>query len=131
MSDWKRMGAAVRARREALRLTQDQAAARASVGVTTWRQVELGNQQRYRGLTLAAVSQALDWPADACARIAEGEDVDQLMDEQPGDDAGESPSGVPAALSGAWGEMTAEQRRSLLDYAEWLRQQVKRDAQSD
>jgi DNA-binding XRE family transcriptional regulator len=55
---------AVRRRRAELQLTQEDAAAKAGVAVTTWRMIEAGRTDSFRALTLVAVARALDWPSD-------------------------------------------------------------------
>lgn len=70
--DRQRIGAAFAERRGYLGLTQDEAAQRAGVGVTTWRLIEGGKAQP-RPTTLAAIARALNWPPDAASRLARGE----------------------------------------------------------
>lgn len=68
-----RIGAAIKARREALGLSQREAAALADgMSPTTWGQLERGRTGRPQGLTLAAVCRALRWPASAIEDAAEG-----------------------------------------------------------
>lgn len=80
---WQVAGDQVRARRVELGLTQQEAAARADVGSSTWLLLERGRQQSFRSLTLAAVARALRWTPDSIDRILRGEDPVPLA-EPPG-----------------------------------------------
>ena len=60
----------VRTRRAALGLTQEAAAEKAHIGVSTWRLLEKGDTSGFRGLTLARAAQALDVPADYLLSVA-------------------------------------------------------------
>ncbi|HUG87105.1 MAG TPA: helix-turn-helix transcriptional regulator [Euzebya sp.] len=55
---------AVRRRRAELQLTQEDAAEKAGVAVTTWRMIEAGRTNSFRALTLVAVARALEWQPD-------------------------------------------------------------------
>lgn len=62
------LGTRVRARREALGLTIDQAAARAdNMSPTTWSRVEAG--KTVRGLTYGGVDKVLRWVPGSCTRF--------------------------------------------------------------
>jgi len=45
-----------------------------AVSESTWRHVENGTGKKLRPSTTAAIAAILQWPADALARIAAGED---------------------------------------------------------
>ncbi|MGH3503143.1 MAG: helix-turn-helix domain-containing protein [Nocardioidaceae bacterium] len=58
-----------------LRLSQQELAERSGVSVSTLRLMQRGAEgRRWTNRTLAAVSTALDWPADYMIRILRGED---------------------------------------------------------
>lgn len=69
------MGTAAKRRRAELGLTQAELLDRMEppLGIETLRRVEAGDQPNYRLTTLAAVSRALGWPANALEQIAHGE----------------------------------------------------------
>lgn len=71
---WLRVADLVRARRKELRLTQQEAVARAGGGVSlaVWNNLENGRQDAYRPSTLAAVARALNWSVDSIDRILDG-----------------------------------------------------------
>jgi len=68
---WRGLGERVRQRREVLRLSIDEAAARAPMAATTWTRVEQG--KAVRGLTFSGVDKVLSWNEGACkAFLASG-----------------------------------------------------------
>lgn len=72
--DWDAVAAAIRARLVEIDMTQADLAARAGVALMTVREMQHNLTPRRRNpRTLAAVSEALGWPADQLARILEGE----------------------------------------------------------
>lgn len=72
--DWERMGQAAKRRRGELALTQEDLVRR-GLAIQTIRQIEKGKPDgvAFRPNTLATMSAALRWPADALERIAYGE----------------------------------------------------------
>ena len=71
--DWDAVAAAIRGRLVDLDMTQADLAARAGVALMTVRELQHNLKPRRRNpRTLAAVSEALGWPADQLARILEG-----------------------------------------------------------
>lgn len=70
--NWKRLGNAVRSRRETLGLTQRAAISAAGITEKTWIEVEKGTRGARQPLTLAAIDRALHWPAGTCRQISEG-----------------------------------------------------------
>lgn len=72
--DWTRMGQAAKRRRGELGVTQEQLV-RPGLAIQTIRQIEKGKPDgvAFRPNTLATMSAALRWPADALERIAQGE----------------------------------------------------------
>lgn len=74
--DWKAAADAAVARRAELGLTQEEVVARMGEGavhIESLRRFERAERDVYRSTTLAAISKALDWPADTLRRIAHGE----------------------------------------------------------
>jgi transcriptional regulator with XRE-family HTH domain len=74
-TDWRRIAAAVKARREALHLTQAEAATKGGLSEPSWNVLENARGKSYKSRTLRGVTIALDWPADAIERIGQGEDA--------------------------------------------------------
>jgi transcriptional regulator with XRE-family HTH domain len=78
--DWDAVAIAIRGRLVDLDMTQADLAARAGVALMTVRELQHNLKPRRRSpRTLAAVSEALGWPADQLTRIVEGQaapDVD-------------------------------------------------------
>jgi transcriptional regulator with XRE-family HTH domain len=74
--DWTAVAEQVRARREFLRLTQEQAAAATEKDVSTanWSVIERGGRTSYRNATLKGVCRVLDWTPDSIDRILRGEE---------------------------------------------------------
>jgi transcriptional regulator with XRE-family HTH domain len=71
-NDWTAVGAAVRARREELGLTQVELATAANVSDSTVRVLETARRTTYRRGNLRAIARALRWPDDAIDRIRAG-----------------------------------------------------------
>jgi transcriptional regulator with XRE-family HTH domain len=89
--DWAAVAAALNARVAALRMTQQELASRSGVSPATIREIQHNHRPRKRyGRTLAALSEALQWPAEylddvlvgrsseATGRSAQGDD-DQVL----------------------------------------------------
>lgn len=74
VTTWEAVAAAVQRRMDDLSLTQKALAMRAGVAENTIRKLLSGEEGNYRRVTLASVSNALDWPGDTLQRISEGED---------------------------------------------------------
>lgn len=73
--DWEAVAAAIRARLDELDMTQAELAQRAGVAQETVRELRNNLQPRRRNpRTLAAVSEALDWPQDHLATVLRGEE---------------------------------------------------------
>lgn len=66
---WARVGEAVLKRRVELGMTQQEAAAKAGIGSTTWLLLEKGKQASFRPLTLTAIARALEWQPDAITEM--------------------------------------------------------------
>lgn len=98
--DWERMGQAAKRRRGELGLTQEQLV-RQGLAIQTIRQIEKGKPDgvAFRPNTLATMSAALRWPADALERIASG---------------GEPPAPVPLEVTDRLDALEADVR-SLRD----------------
>lgn len=103
--DTEVLASRVSRRRADLGLTQQEAADRAGVAVTTWRMIEGGSQTNFRALTLAAVARAL------------GLEVDHLLDPSttvpaitPGSDM---PSATASRDNESLASMLAEQMSVL------------------
>lgn len=74
------LGRLVRERREELELTQQEAATRADISMTTWRSIEKGRESDPRGLTLTAMARALEWPPTALRHfLAHGTPIAQSI----------------------------------------------------
>ena len=69
---WDLIPIAVLQKRLDLGLTQQEAADRAGVSLSTWNLLETGNQRRFRPLTLAAIAKALRWTPDSFQRMEDG-----------------------------------------------------------
>lgn len=81
--DWVAVAEAVKARMAALRLKQLDLATRANVSPATIREITNSPRPRRRyGRTLAALSEALEWPADHLDAVLTGREA-----EASGDDA--------------------------------------------
>lgn len=80
--DWDAVGAAIRARMVEIDMTQADLAARAGVAMMTVRELQQNLKTRRRSpRTMAAVSEALGWPADQLARILDGHQPAASADE--------------------------------------------------
>lgn len=77
------LASVVARRRAELQLTQQQAADRAGVAVTTWRMIEGGRQTSFRTLTMAAVARALEWDVDRLLDPAEHHERTEHGDRPP------------------------------------------------
>lgn len=113
---WKRLGQAVRRRRVALGLTQQELADAASLGVNTITNIENGS--RARELNLGRVNRALGWMEGSWQMILEGGDpMVEEAPEQPKDDALriERPSGLTDD------EWAAIREKLVGDLTFWLR----------
>lgn len=81
--DWTAVARAISDRLAELRATQMEVAARARISLTTLRELQHNiNPRRRRPQTLAAVSEALDWPPDYLAKVLRGEDAQPHADEK-------------------------------------------------
>lgn len=81
-TDWGRLGAAVRARREELRRTQTSLATDADVPVDGWREFERGVAERYERNFLEAAEGVLRWRAGSIEAILAGGQSDPLTDSE-------------------------------------------------
>lgn len=75
-TDWQRLGAAVRARRNLLGLAQGKGGPSAA----TWRKVEGAQEYPYAERTVSAICRTLGWPSDAFDRLLAGDDPDTLVE---------------------------------------------------
>jgi hypothetical protein len=81
--DWTAVSRAISDRLAELRTTQMEVAAKARISLTTLRELQHNmNPRRRRPQTLAAVSEALDWPADYLAKVLHGENAQPHPDEK-------------------------------------------------
>ena len=72
--DWNAVAVAIQNRLSETRATQMEVASRAKVSLTTLRELQHNlNPRRRRPQTLAAVSEALGWPAGYLTRVLHGE----------------------------------------------------------
>jgi transcriptional regulator with XRE-family HTH domain len=72
--DWAAVAQAIADRLEQLRMTQMDAASRARISLTTLRELRNNtNPRRRHPQTLAALSVALDWPAEYLSNVLHGE----------------------------------------------------------
>ena len=65
---------AVRERRESLRLSQNDAAARAGLSAGIWNMLENGRRESIRARTAKQIAEALGWTPDSIERLARGEE---------------------------------------------------------
>lgn len=74
--DWGRVAAAIKARRMALALRQEEATARSGgmVSRAVWSNLERAVQDTYRERTLIGVCRVLGWSDDSIDRILRGDD---------------------------------------------------------
>jgi kynureninase len=90
--DWTAVSRAISDRLAELHVTQMEVAVRARISLTTLRELQHNiNARRRRPQTLAALSEALDWPTDYLAKVLHGEDAQLHADENLGP--------VPASLA--------------------------------
>jgi hypothetical protein len=83
--DWTAVSRAISGRLAELRTTQMEVAAKARISLTTLRELQHNiNPRRRRPQTLAALSEALGWPADYLAKVLHGEDVQPHADDKHG-----------------------------------------------
>ena len=81
--DWTAVARAISDRLAELRATQMEVAAKARLSLTTLRELQHNiNPRRRRPQTLAALSEALDWPADYLVKVLHGEDAQPHADEK-------------------------------------------------
>jgi transcriptional regulator with XRE-family HTH domain len=71
---WKAVGDAVRARREEMGPTQQEAALDAGVGTTIWGEIEGGKRDNFTPRILRRVCAELGWSLDSIDRILRGEE---------------------------------------------------------
>lgn len=72
--DWQAVSAAIKARLEELDMTQAELSHRAGVALETVRELQHNLRPRRRSpRTLSAVSEALGWPSDHLALVADGQ----------------------------------------------------------
>ena len=77
MEDWDAVAEAMNARMAALRVTQQDLAAKSGVSPATIRELQHNHQPRRRyGRTLSALSEALDWPPAYLDDVLNGRDPD-------------------------------------------------------
>lgn len=114
---WRALGRAVKARRVALRMSQDDLAEKAGVGVNTVSNIEKGSGPR-RDLTLAAIEDALGWQPGSYLLVLDG-GVPLILEtvSEPEDDALrlERPEGISD------GEWAAISEKLVADLQFWLR----------
>ena len=80
--DWDVVASAITGRLAELRATQMDVAARARISLTTLRELQHNTSPRQRRpQTLAAVSEALGWPADYLTNVLHGKDARPHPDE--------------------------------------------------
>lgn len=80
--DWDAVARTISDRLTETRMTQMDVASRAQVSLTTLRELQHNlNPRRRRPQTLAAISEALGWPADHLEQILRGGQPSQLADE--------------------------------------------------
>jgi transcriptional regulator with XRE-family HTH domain len=82
--DWDAVAAAIRARMAEIDMTQAELAARAGVALMTVRELQHNLTPRRRSpRTLAAISEALGWPADQISRLVGGEPAVDMDADDP------------------------------------------------
>lgn len=69
---WRVVASAVVARQRELGLSQHELVERSGVSAATLRKLRSGESSGFRAVTLARVSEALEWPPDALAVVLEG-----------------------------------------------------------
>ena len=81
--DWDAVAAAISNRLTETRMTQMDLASGASVSLTTVRELQHNlNPRKRRPQTLAAVSEALGWPAGYLGQVLRGEDAEPVEQER-------------------------------------------------
>ncbi len=80
---WRHAGRRVRERRVGLSLSEEDAARRAELDVSTWQRVERGGGRLCRRRRVEAVCTALGWAPDAIERMVVGEEP-KLVGERAG-----------------------------------------------
>lgn len=104
MEDWDAVAKAINERLEETRQTQMEVASKAGVSLTTFRELQHNiNARRRQARTLAAISEALAWPADYLGAVLRGERP------QPHDDEAQDP--VLRDLSAIHDELRALRER--------------------
>lgn len=73
-SAWHVVGAAIRARREELGLSQKAAAEAGGLSEPTWSTIERSASDSYRRQTVVGVCRALGWTLDSIDRLLAGEE---------------------------------------------------------
>jgi transcriptional regulator with XRE-family HTH domain len=121
--DDEAVGAALRARRVALGLTQDDLD---GVSSSTIRKAERG-ELGMRDLTRAAYMRGLQWPNDAIERLRRDGVVHGAVDPAPPTsgqaDQGWSPlAGASGISPETWANLSEDDRRRVVEFAENLRQ---------
>jgi transcriptional regulator with XRE-family HTH domain len=80
--DWDAVAEAIQSRLAETRMTQMDVASRARLSLTTVRELQHNlNPRRRRPQTLAAVSQAMGWPADYLQQVLRGDRPQPHQDE--------------------------------------------------
>lgn len=78
--DWELIGDAVRQRREALGLTQKEAARNGEMSEPVWNALENARQDAFAKRTITKVCRALQWPLDAIDQIGAGVSPSEIKD---------------------------------------------------
>lgn len=93
--DWRRLAAAVIARREELDLTQEDVRQKGGPSTATMRLIEGALQTSYRGVILARLERALEWEPGSVRAILRGGEPTPLRHAQEGPD---EPAGAVAVV---------------------------------
>lgn len=118
---WQRVASALRARREELHLSRDDAVARSGVSKSTWYELERAGKARYQSKKLIAVAKALGWPEDAVTLILdEGATVEELNAWTPTVLPEQS---APTPITDAVNELIADQVAPLREEVRALREE--------
>lgn len=81
--DWAAVAKAISGRLEEMRATQMEVASRARISLTTLRELQHNiNPRKRRPQTLAALSEALNWPPGYLSQVLHHEDAKPHADEQ-------------------------------------------------
>lgn len=87
MDNWERVAKEVRARRAALGLTQQEAAASANVSEATWNLIENARGGPYKPRSLRGICSALRWTSNSIDRLLHDKDVEEIdSSDTPSDD---------------------------------------------